>query len=102
MKNNPARRNEEAEFMANFDGDFAVRHAAAFEAISDRTGLDYLQIDCSETHDGKLLIFEVGTGMIVHSMDSRELFPYKRPQMEKVFGAFQAMIARRAFRNLEH
>jgi hypothetical protein len=30
--------------------------------------------------------------MIVHSMDPPELFPYKPPQMEKVFGAFRAML----------
>jgi hypothetical protein len=30
--------------------------------------------------------------MIVHSMDPPDLFPYKRPQMEKVFNAFQAML----------
>jgi hypothetical protein len=30
--------------------------------------------------------------MIVHAMDSSTLYPYKRPQMEKVFAAFQAML----------
>jgi hypothetical protein len=92
MRNDAARRAEEAHFMANFDNDFAVRHAAAFKAIAERTGLEYLPIDCGETQDGKLLVFEVGTGMIVHSMDPPDLFPYKRPQMEKVFKAFQAML----------
>ncbi len=96
MTNDAARRAEEARFMADFDGDFAVRHAAAFTAIAERTGLDYLPIDCAETRDGKLLVFEVGTAMIVHSMDSPDLFPYKPPQMEKVFKAFQAMLHRAA------
>ena len=92
MRNDPAKRAEEARFMANFDNDFAVRHAAAFKAIADRSGLEYLPIDCAETQDGKLLVFEVGTGMIVHAMDPPDLFPYKRPQMDKVFKAFQAML----------
>jgi len=92
MRDDAAKRAEEARFMANFDDDFGVRHAAAFKAIADRTGLEYLPIDCAETQDGKLLVFEVGTAMIVHSMDPPELFPYKRPQMEKVFKAFQAML----------
>ena len=96
MTNDAARRAEEARFMAEFDSDFAVRHAAAFKAIAERTGLDYLPIDCAETRDGKLLVFEVGTAMIVHSMDSPDLFPYKPPQMEKVFRAFQAMLHRAA------
>jgi hypothetical protein len=78
--------------MANFDSDFAARLAAAFKAIANRSGLEYLPIDCGETQDGKLLVFEVGTGMIVHSMDPPDLFPYKRPQIEKVFKGFQAML----------
>jgi hypothetical protein len=92
MRDDPAKRAEEARFMANFDDDFGVRHAAAFKEIADRTGLEYLPIDCAETQDGKLLVFEVGTAMIVHSMDPPELFPYKRPQMEKVFKAFRTML----------
>ena len=96
MRHDAARRTEEARFMADFDDDFAVRHAGAFRAIVERTGLDYLPIDCAETLDGRLLVFEVGTAMIVHSMDPPDLFPYKRPQMEKVFKAFQAMLHRAA------
>ena len=34
--------------------------------------------------------------MIVHSMDPADLFPYKQPQMEKVFGAFQEMLKKAA------
>ena len=30
--------------------------------------------------------------MIVHSMDPGDLFPYKQPQMDKVFRAFQMML----------
>ncbi len=92
MREDAARRAEEAHFMATFDREFGARHAAAFRAIAERTGLEYLPIDCAETQDGRLLVFEVGTAMIVHSMDPLDLFPYKRPQMEKVFKAFQAML----------
>lgn len=96
MRFDAARRAEEERFMASFDRDFALRHAAAFKAIVERTGLDYLPIDCAETKDGKLLVFEAGTAMIVHSMDPPDLFPYKAPQMEKVFRAFQALLYRAA------
>lgn len=78
--------------MAEFDRDFAVRHQGALAAIADRIGLDYVTMDCAETPDGKLLVFEAGNGMIVHAMDPPELFPYKAPQMRKVFGAFEAML----------
>lgn len=96
MKESADKRAEEARFMADFDRDFAVRHAGALHAIADRVGLDYLPFDCGETRDGKLLVFELGTNMIVHAMDPPDIFPYKQPQMEKVFTAFQAMLKTKA------
>ena len=95
MKDSAEKRAEEAGFMANFDHDFAVRHRSALKAIADRAALEYLPFDCGETIDGKLLLFELGTNMIVHALDPQAIFPYKRPQMERVFTAFQAMIRRR-------
>jgi hypothetical protein len=95
MTGNAEKRAEEALFMADFDEDFAIRHAAALHAIAERCGLDYIPFDCAETRDGKLLLFEIGTNMVVHAMDRPDLFPYKQPQMEKVFGAFQAMLRKR-------
>ena len=82
--------------MASFDDDFAQRHRAAFERLYERIGLDYFAIDCAETVDGRLLLFEADVAMIVHAMDPPELFAYKQPQMRKVFDAFQAMLRRRA------
>ena len=95
MKDSADKRAEEARFMADFDHDFAIRHRSTFKAIADRAALEYLPFDCGETMDGKLLLFELGTNMIVHAMDPPDVFPYKRPQMEKVFAAFQAMIRKR-------
>jgi hypothetical protein len=86
------KRDEEAGWMAEFDHDFAVRHETALRAIAERIGLDYVTLDCGETPDGQLLVFEAGNGMIVHAMDPPDLFPYKRPQMHKVFAAFTTML----------
>jgi len=96
MAESAEKRAEEAKFMADFDASFAVRHAGAFKAINERIGLDYLGIDCAETRDGKLLIFEVDSCMIVHAIDSIDTFPYKQPQMRKVFDAFYRMLAHAA------
>ncbi len=92
MADSAEKRAEEARFMASFDEDFARRHAAALQAIYARMGLDYLGIDCGETKDGSLLIFEVDSNMIVHAIDPVDIFPYKQPQMRKVFGAFREML----------
>jgi glutathione synthase/RimK-type ligase-like ATP-grasp enzyme len=93
MNESAEKRAEEERFMLDFDSEFAVKHADAFRAIHERAGLDYLGIDCGESVDGKLLIFEIDSCMIVHAIDSVDLFPYKQPQMNKVFGAFRQMLA---------
>lgn len=92
MLANPERGQEEARMMAEFDNDFARRHAQALSAIAERTGLEYVGFDCAETHDGRLLVFEIATAMVVHDMDDSQTFPYKLPQMRRVFDAFQAML----------
>ena len=94
MSDSAEKRAEEERFMASFDEDFARRHAEAFRAINEAIGLDYLGIDCGETRDGALLIFEVDSNMIVHAIDPVDVFPYKQPQMRKVFAAFRAMLAK--------
>ena len=92
MADSAAKRAEEARFMANFAEDFAVRHQAALAAINRTIGLDYLGIDCAESRDGRLLIFEVDHAMVVHAMDPIDLYPYKQAPMHKLFAAFRAML----------
>jgi glutathione synthase/RimK-type ligase-like ATP-grasp enzyme len=92
MTESAAKRAEEAACMAGFDDGLARRHAQALAAIAQRLGLAYLGIDCAETPAGELLIFEIDNAMVVHAMDSEELFPYKKPAMRKVFAAFRRML----------
>jgi aromatic-L-amino-acid/L-tryptophan decarboxylase len=101
MSGKAEHRAEEAHFMEAFDTGFARRHAHSLRAISRRIGLDYMVIDCAETGRGDLLVFEVDSGAVVHAMDSAELFPYKQPQMQKVFTAFRAMLAGAVARHRE-
>lgn len=96
MGESEAKRAEEERFMTGFDSEFARRHRAALAALADRIGLDYFGIDCAETADGRLLLFEADIAMIVHLMDSPSLYPYKPPQMRKVFDAFATMLRQRA------
>jgi hypothetical protein len=94
MRESAGKRAEEAHAFATFDEDFARRHAAAFAAMFERIGLDYFAMDCAETPDGRLLVFEADTAMIVHAMDPPDIFPYKPPQMRRIFAAFQDMLRR--------
>jgi hypothetical protein len=96
MADSAAKRAEEAQAMADFDQVFAVRHAVALAEITSRLGLDYYALDCAETRDGRLLVFEADVGMVVHALDPVELYPYKRPQMQSIFEAFEAMLRRKS------
>jgi hypothetical protein len=96
MAESAEKRAEEAAAMAHFDEDFASRHAAAFAGLHERLGLDYFAIDCAELPDGQLLLFEADVSMIVHALDPADLYPYKRPQMAKLFGAFDGLLRERA------
>lgn len=88
MDESEARRAEEAAMMATFDEGFAVRHAEAFKALCETYPLDYFGIDCAESADGRLLVFEADVAMIVHAMDPAEVYPYKKPAMRQLFAAF--------------
>jgi hypothetical protein len=100
MTDSADKRAEEERCMAEFDDGFARRHANAFCAVTERIGLDYVGLDCAETTDGKLLIFEADSDMIVHAMDPVDLFPYKQPQMRKLFAAFRQMLIDAAARGI--
>lgn len=94
MAQSAEKRREEERFMRDFDGDFALRHGGALAAVASRIGLDYFTIDCAENKNGELLIFEADNTAVVHNMDSPDVFPYKGPQMRKIFDAFAAMLDR--------
>ncbi|MBY0611486.1 MAG: hypothetical protein K2P80_04820 [Beijerinckiaceae bacterium] len=95
MLEDASKRDREARAMARFDEDFARRHTAAFKAIHQRLGLDYLVLDCSETPDGRLFVFEADTIMIVHAMDPPAIYPYKKPVMRRIFAAFEELLRRK-------
>jgi hypothetical protein len=85
------KRMEEACLMENFAA-FAEKHRAALLGIHERSRLEYVCIDCAETRDGALLIFEIDHAMVVHAMDPEELFPHKQKHMLKVKQAVEDLI----------
>ena len=96
MSHSAEKRLEEETWMRTFDIAFARRHQSALNAIADRVGLEYFTVDCAETGDGSLLIFEADNTAVVHNMDHAHVFPYKPPQMRRIFDAFAAMLVRHA------
>jgi hypothetical protein len=96
MDESPANRAEEAAMMATFDEGFAVRHRQAFEMLCAEISLDYFGIDCAETPDGRLLLFEADVAMIVHALDPAATYPYKKPAMQKLFDGFLSELFKQA------
>ena len=96
MAEDAAKRAEEQQVFESFESGFAARHAGAFKALARAFGLDYFAIDCAEDREGRLLVFEADTAMIVHDMDPPDLYPYKAPAIRKLFAAFQALVERKA------
>lgn len=89
------KRAQEGRFFNAF-ADFADRHRTALETISQRTGLEYLSIDCAETQNGELLVFEIDPAMVIHAMDDEVMFPNKQIHMGKVKNAMRDMLLQRA------
>jgi hypothetical protein len=93
MYEDAGKRMEEGVFMQNFHT-FAERYSQALQAIYHRTHLEYVCIDCAETQDGQLLVFEIDHAMVVHAMDPEDLFPYKQEQIQKLQHAFREFLFR--------
>lgn len=75
-----------------FESGFGQQHRRALRELSNQIGLDYVVLDCAETREGDLLLFEADNGAVVHSMDPIDLFPYKRPAMQRIFDAFTRLL----------
>ena len=95
MEQDAWKRQEEARFLGDLAGAFPAPARRALRAIADRIGLDYFGIDCGLLRDGRLVLFEVETGMIVHGWDRPGLYPYKRAAVRGIVTAVERMIDRR-------
>jgi len=96
MEASADKRAEEAALMQGFDTGFAARHQQALQGIATGLGLDYVVIDCAQTRDGRLLLFEADIRGWIHATDPPALFPYKPAVMQRAFDAFRAMLLARA------
>ncbi len=89
------KRAEEQSVMENFDQNFARRHHEALFTIAERLKLNYVVIDCAETQNGDLLLFEADPRCWIHATDSIDIFPYKPAMMQKAFDAFRSLLLKK-------
>ncbi len=88
-------RAEEEAFLADLGSVFHGPLADALADIGRAVDLDYFGIDCAIARDGRLLMFEIETGMIVHTLDRPDLYPYKAVYVPRVFQALDRRIQKK-------
>ncbi len=95
MYEDAAKRSQELAWMQTFP-EFLVKHSSTLHEMADRLRLPYVLLDVAELQDGRLLLFEADPAMVVHAMDSVELFPYKQVYMGHLREAVVASLVRHA------
>jgi glutathione synthase/RimK-type ligase-like ATP-grasp enzyme len=98
MRDHQWARDEERAFLADWTTVFGPELRETVARVVDAIGLEYLGIDCAIGSDGDLIVFEVDPAIIIHTLDSRELFAYKHDYVPRIFKATEAMIDRRRAR----
>jgi glutathione synthase/RimK-type ligase-like ATP-grasp enzyme len=97
MRDHQWARDEERAFLADWTTVFGPALREAVARVVEAVGLEYLGIDCAIAPDGRLVVFEVDSAIIIHTLDSRALFPYKHEYVPRIFKALERMVdARRA------
>jgi len=95
MQGRPEREAEERRFLADIGAAFSAQNLATLRELSRRVGLDYFGLDCALMPDGRLLVFEVETGMIVHDRSAeRPGWPHEDPCL-RIRRATEALIRHR-------
>ncbi len=89
------RRAEELRFLVDPGTALGDRALAAIGQIGRRLDLDYAGVDFSVLSDGRVLVFEANATMLVHP-ETDPAFAYKNPYVERITGAFQALVERLA------
>ncbi len=96
MYDNSWMREEESRFLADIRAAFGADQMRALAEIAARIGLEYFGIDCAIMPDGQVFVFEADPAMVVHLMDSAEVFPYKHQYVPRIFKAVMRLLERRA------
>jgi tetratricopeptide (TPR) repeat protein len=96
MAERAEHRAEDAEFLENMPAVLGSRAMAALEQIQGALGLDYAGIDFGLSPDGDVLLFEANATMVVNPPEPDERWAYRRPAVERIFGAVRRMLLGKA------
>jgi hypothetical protein len=91
MAENAWMREEEHAFLRDLESVFDGIRAEGLREIARALPLDYFGIDCSIAPDGRVLLFEASTAMIVHLRDPIALYPYKATYVPRIIDALERL-----------
>jgi tetratricopeptide (TPR) repeat protein len=96
MAERAEHRAEDAEFLENMPAVLGPRAMAALQQIQNALKLDYAGIDFGLNPAGEVLLFEANATMVVNPPEPDERWAYRRPAVERIFGAVRRMLLGKA------
>jgi tetratricopeptide (TPR) repeat protein len=88
-------KEEEQAFLADTRSAFNGAAEEAIQEVARRLDLDYGGMDCAILPDGRVLVFEANSTMLVHLRDSRDDFAYKHEHVPRIIDAMSNLVLRR-------
>lgn len=95
MQAHPERRREEEAFLADPRAVLGEAAQRGLDHIGQRIRLDYFGVDFGVAPDGRAVLFEVETGMVVHHADDPAMFGYRLEAARRIRCEVELMINRR-------
>ena len=83
---------EEEAFLADIGTVFPKALQDDLTAMAQLLELDFFAVDCAIHPDGRLVLFEVDAGAIIHTMDNPDLYPYKHRFVPRIYDALGELI----------
>jgi len=96
MESHPWKLEEELAFLRDPEAVIGRNGMDAIRAIASRLDLDYAGIDFSLMPDGRVLVFEANSTMLVHPESATGLLAPKNPYVQRILDAFEQLLARTA------
>ncbi len=96
MRACPAKQEEEWRFLGDMEAFLPERAMRALDRLAACVGLDYFGLDCTVMPDGRLLVFEIETGMIVHDRSAERPPGREEDPCRRIRHAVERLIDRRA------
>ncbi len=83
---------EEEVFLSDIKRVFPAPLLDDLSQMAEILDLDFFAVDCAIHQDGRLVLFEVDAGAIIHTLDNPTLYPYKHAFVPRIYDALKDAI----------